>query len=78
MLFRSRGLIEAGVGLSFIPSVTWQTIEPRVQLARLSPDPLQRTIYLSSPYGVLNGIKREISNELIMIFLDFQNFELKI
>lgn len=73
-----RGLIEAGIGLSFIPSVTWQTIEPRVQLARLSPDPLQRTIYLSSPYGVLNGIKREISNELIMIFLDFQNFELKI
>lgn len=73
-----RGLIEAGIGLSFIPSVTWQTIQQKVQLARLTPDPLQRTIYLSSPHQNLNGIQREISNELILIFLDFQRSELKI
>lgn len=73
-----RGLIEAGVGLSFIPSVTWQTIQQKVQLARLTPTPLQRTIYLSSPYKNLNGIQREISNELILIFLKFQRSELKI
>ncbi|CAJ1180365.1 LysR family transcriptional regulator [Companilactobacillus crustorum] len=73
-----RGLIEAGIGLSFIPSVTWQTIQPKVQLARLTPDPLQRTIYLSSPHRNMTGIQREISNELIMIFLKFQRSELKI
>jgi len=73
-----RGLIEAGVGLSFIPSVTWQTINSKVQLARLKPDPLQRTIYLSSPHKNLSNIQREISNELILIFLSFQQSELKI
>jgi len=73
-----RGLIEAGVGLSFIPSVTWQTINSKVQLARLTPDPLQRTIYLSSPHKNLSNIQREISNELILIFLSFQQSELKI
>jgi len=73
-----RGLIEAGVGLSFIPSVTWQTINSKVQLARLTPDPLQRTIYLSSPHKNLSNIQREISNELILIFLSFQRSELKI
>lgn len=73
-----RGLIEAGVGLSFVPSVTWQTISSKVQLARLTPDPLQRTIYLSSPHKNLSNIQREISNELILIFLSFQRSELKI
>lgn len=73
-----RGLIEAGIGLSFIPSVTWQTIQNQVQLARLTPEPLQRTIFLSSPHQNLSGIQREISNELIMIFLNFQKSELKI
>ncbi len=73
-----RGLIEAGVGLSFIPSVTWQSTSPKVQLARLTPNPLQRTIYLSSPHKNLTNIQREISNELILIFLDFQRSELKI
>lgn len=73
-----RGLIEAGIGLSFISSVTWQTIQQKVQLARLTPEPLQRTIYLSSPHQKINGIQREISNELIMIFLNFQRSELKI
>lgn len=73
-----RGLIEAGIGLSFIPSVTWQTIKQQVQLARLTPEPLQRTIFLSSPHKNLTGIQREISNELIMIFLNFQHSELKI
>jgi Transcriptional regulator len=73
-----RGIIEAGVGLSFIPSVTWQTISAKVQLARLTPDPLQRTIYLCSPHKNLTNIQREISNELILIFLSFQRSELKI
>ena len=73
-----RGIIESGVGMSFIPSVTWQTISSNVQLARLTPEPLQRTIYLSSPHKNLTSIEREISNELILIFLKFQRSELKI
>ncbi|KRL67680.1 LysR family transcriptional regulator substrate-binding protein [Companilactobacillus versmoldensis] len=73
-----RGIIESGVGMSFIPSVTWQTISSNVQLARLTPEPLQRTIYLSSPHKNLTNIEREISNELILIFLKFQRSELKI
>ncbi|KRK79381.1 LysR family transcriptional regulator [Companilactobacillus nodensis] len=73
-----RGLIEAGIGLSFIPSVTWQTISSQVQLARLTPDPLERTIYLCSPSSNLTDIQREISNELIKLFLSFQHSELKI
>ncbi|WP_334330252.1 LysR family transcriptional regulator [Companilactobacillus sp. HBUAS59699] len=73
-----RGLIEAGIGLSFIPSVTWQTISDQVQLTRLTPDPLQRTIYLCSPSNNLTDIQREISNELIKLFLSFQHSELKI
>lgn len=73
-----RGLIEAGIGLSFIPSVTWQTIDKQVQLARLTPEPLQRTIFLCSPASNLTDIQREISNELIKLFLSFQRSELKI
>ncbi|WP_338216363.1 LysR family transcriptional regulator [Companilactobacillus muriivasis] len=73
-----RGLIEAGIGLSFIPSVTWQTIDEQVQLARLTPEPLQRTIFLCSPASNLTNIQREISNELIKLFLSFQRSELKI
>ena len=73
-----RGLIEAGIGLSFIPSVTWQTIDEQVQLARLTPEPLQRTIFLCSPSSNLTDIQREISNELIKLFLSFQRSELKI
>lgn len=73
-----RGLIEAGIGLSFIPSVTWQTIDEQVQLARLTPEPLQRTIFLCSPASNLTDIQREISNELIKLFLSFQRSELKI
>jgi len=73
-----RGLIEAGIGLSFIPSVTWQTIDEQVQLARLTPEPLQRTIFLCSPASNLSDIQREISNELIKLFLSFQRSELKI
>ncbi|MFC6176563.1 LysR family transcriptional regulator [Companilactobacillus huachuanensis] len=73
-----RGLIEAGIGLSFIPSVTWQTINEQVQLARLTPEPLQRTIFLCSPSSNLTDIQREISNELIKLFLSFQRSELKI
>ncbi|MQS97975.1 LysR family transcriptional regulator substrate-binding protein [Companilactobacillus halodurans] len=74
----ARGLIEAGVNLSFIPSVTWQTISSKIQIARLTPEPLQRTIFLSSPHKKLTSIQREISNELILIFLSFQRSELKI
>ncbi|WP_125760691.1 LysR family transcriptional regulator [Companilactobacillus hulinensis] len=73
-----RGLIEAGIGLSFIPSVTLQTIDEQVQLARLTPEPLQRTIFLCSPSSNLTDIQREISNELIKLFLSFQRSELKI
>ena len=73
-----RGIIEAGVGISFIPSVTWQTVSSKIQLARLTPDPLQRTIYLCSPHKDLTNIQREISNELILIFLAYQRSELKI
>lgn len=73
-----RGLIETGIGLSFIPSVTWQTISKQVQLARLTPEPLQRTIFLCSPSMNLTDIQREISNELIKLFLSFQRSELKI
>lgn len=73
-----RGLIEAGIGLSFIPSVTWQTIDEQIQLARLTPEPLQRTIFLCSPSSSLTDIQREISNELIKLFLSFQRSELKI
>ncbi|WP_164505979.1 LysR family transcriptional regulator [Companilactobacillus insicii] len=73
-----RGLIEAGIGLSFIPSVTWQTISNKVQLARLTPEPLQRTIFLCSPASNLTDIQREISNELVKLFLSFQHSELKI
>lgn len=73
-----RGLIEAGIGLSFIPSITWQTIDEQIQLARLTPEPLQRTIFLCSPSSNLTDIQREISNELIKLFLSFQRSELKI
>lgn len=73
-----RGLIDAGTGVGFIPAVTWQTVGKSLHLARLTPHTMRRTIYLCSPAHQLNTIQREISNELVEIFVAAQKQELKI
>ncbi|MDV7720014.1 LysR family transcriptional regulator [Pediococcus ethanolidurans] len=73
-----RGLIDEGVGVGFIPAVTWQTVGKALHLARLTPHTMRRTIYLCSPVHQLNDIQREISNELVEIFVSAQKKELKI
>ncbi|AMV61468.1 Chromosome initiation inhibitor [Pediococcus damnosus] len=71
-----RGLIDAGVGIGFIPAVTWKTAGKSLHLARLTPDIMSRTIYLCSSTHELNDIQREISNELIETFADAQKEQL--
>lgn len=73
-----RCLIDEGVGMTFIPAVTWQNVGNHLHLARLTPDVMRRTIYLCSSTHQLNNIQREISNELVEIFVDAQKHELKI
>ena len=73
-----RGLIEAGVGVGFIPAVTWQTVGKSLHLAHLTPHTMRRTVYLCSPVHQLSNVQREISNELVEIFVSAQKKELKI
>ncbi|VDG26275.1 LysR family transcriptional regulator [Lactiplantibacillus mudanjiangensis] len=73
-----RGLLEAGVGVGFIPAVTWQKVGRQLHIARLTPEPLERTLYLSTPKRSQTNIQREIGNELIRLFLNYQTTALKI
>ncbi|AVK62092.1 LysR family transcriptional regulator [Lactobacillus sp. CBA3605] len=73
-----RGLMEAGIGYGFIPAITWQKVGRKLHLARLMPEPLERTIYLSAPKQTQSDIQREIGNELIRLFLAYQTSALKI
>ncbi|WP_412989400.1 LysR family transcriptional regulator [Pediococcus siamensis] len=73
-----RGLIDEGVGIGFIPAVTWQKVGKALHLARLTPHTMRRTVYLCSPRHQLTDIQREISNELVEVFVEAQKHELKI
>nr|WP_272950440.1 LysR family transcriptional regulator [Companilactobacillus halodurans] len=45
-----KGLLDENIGISFIPTVSWNNIEdPKIKLIHLSPKKLQREIYLSYP-----------------------------
>lgn len=47
-----RGLIQAGLGVSFIPSVLWRNVSTEdIKLLHISEPQCKRTIYLSWPIG---------------------------
>lgn len=67
----ARRLIASGLGVGFIPRVTWQGLaySKDIYIARILPDSPRRTVYLNTPYQRLNNEQRLFSNEIANVFL---------
>lgn len=65
-----RGLIQSGLGISFIPSVLWrQSVTDEITLLHISEPVCTRTIYLSWPDGVrFTDIERAFLDFIIKFF----------
>lgn len=63
-----RELILAGIGVGFIPSVSWHFLQNNIQLASLKPNPAHRIIYLSHSQQPLNSNLRIVKDILAETF----------
>lgn len=71
-----REMIAAGLGMGFIPKVTWGSFFTNFHLidsARIFPNSPQRTIYLNTPYQNLTDNQRLFSNEIAAVLTGAQN-----
>lgn len=71
-----RQMIVAGLGVGFIPKITWGNNFANYDLldtARILPTPPHRTIYLNTPHKKLNDNQRLFSNEIANVFVQAQN-----
>lgn len=69
-----RGLIQTGLGISFIPSVLWRnTVTEDIKLLHVSEPRCLRTIYLSWPAGDnLNEIEKSFLDFTLQFFRDME------
>lgn len=64
-----RAMLAAGIGVGFIPSVTWAATGKQLHLARITPDPPFRTIYLTEGQPKEDVRTRKIANALVELFV---------
>lgn len=66
-----RQLIMAGLGIGFIPQITWGkwVKSDQIRTARLLPHAPYRTIYLCSPHQELTPTQILFSNEIAAVFM---------
>ncbi|WP_155287512.1 LysR family transcriptional regulator [Lacticaseibacillus zhaodongensis] len=64
-----RAMLGAGVGIGFIPSVTWADTGKQLHLARIAPNPPYRTIYLTEGQAKEDARTREVANALVALFV---------
>lgn len=64
-----RAMLGAGIGVGFIPSVTWAGTGKRLNLARITPDPPFRTIYLTEGQAKEDVRTRQVANALVALFV---------
>ncbi|WP_308556452.1 LysR family transcriptional regulator [uncultured Lactobacillus sp.] len=70
-----RNLVRAGLGISFIPSVTWYNFahSKEITTAKIIPNAPHRTIFLNSPHQHLTNNQRIFSNEIANILTNIQS-----
>ena len=65
-----RQLIASGIGIGFIPAISWQDFETKnITKAHIYPEAPRRTIYLNSSHHNLTDTQRLFSNEIANVFL---------
>jgi DNA-binding transcriptional LysR family regulator len=72
-----RAMLAAGIGVGFIPSVTWATAGKQLHLARITPDPPFRTIYLTEGQAKEDVRTRKVANALVALFVAERTHALK-
>lgn len=73
-----RAMLSTGVGVGFIPSVTWAATGKFLNLARLTPDPPFRTIYLTEGQTKEDTQTRQVANALVALFVSERAHELSV
>ena len=63
-----RSLALQGVGVCFIPKVSWKEFAKQIPTAHILPTPPMRTIYLSQSKGRDDSIFKQLTTELLRIF----------
>lgn len=72
-----REMIIAGLGIGFIPSVTWGEYfknSNAIDIARIVPKSPHRVIYLNTPYQTLTDTQRLFSNEIANVLVEAQSY----
>lgn len=72
-----REMIIAGLGIGFIPSVTWGSYfknSNAIDIARITPKSPHRIIYLNTPYQTLTDTQRLFSNEIANVLVEAQSY----
>jgi len=72
-----REMIIAGLGIGFIPSVTWGGYfknSNAIDIARIIPKSPHRIIYLNTPYQTLTDTQRLFSNEIANVLVEAQSY----
>lgn len=73
-----RAMLVSGIGVGFIPSVTWASIGNQLHLARITPDPPFRTIYLTEGQPQEDSQTRQLANALVELFVNERANALKV
>lgn len=72
-----REMIIAGLGIGFIPSVTWGEYfknSNTIDIARIVPISPHRIIYLNTPHQTLTDTQRLFSNEIANVLVEAQSY----
>lgn len=72
-----REMIIAGLGIGFIPSVTWGEYfknSNAIDIARIIPKSPHRIIYLNTPHQTLTDTQRLFSNEIANVLVEAQSY----
>lgn len=70
-------MIIAGLGIGFIPSVTWGEYfknSNAIDIARIIPKSPHRIIYLNTPHQTLTDTQRLFSNEIANVLVEAQSY----
>ncbi|MDF7639056.1 LysR family transcriptional regulator [Lactobacillus sp. ESL0791] len=73
-----RDMLKSGIGIGFIPAVTWHQVGSYLHLARIAPNPPFRTIYLSEGAEHEDIRTRKLANVLVELFVNEKKYGLKI
>ncbi|WP_242756078.1 LysR family transcriptional regulator [Lacticaseibacillus paracasei] len=73
-----RAMLVSGIGVGFIPSITWASIGNQLHLARITPDPPFRTIYLTEGQPQEDSQTRQLANALVELFVNERANALKV